>query len=173
MIAAVPAWNFKFHKWSHEDNPMHPSSWPQWLCSNMPALGSHDSTIYIITYYAISLYFLSTLCAMCHESISVLIREMVVWALCVIAAGFASPQRVLKMFPGPGYLRSKDGIVWLWHLSLNLHYITLSNALNLQYDAILVSKLLKLGRFSLSNWTIIIFALTLELFFNPSNFFWI
>ena len=25
--------------------------------------------------------------------------------------GFASQQRVLKTFPGPGYLRSKDGVV--------------------------------------------------------------
>ena len=34
---------------------------------------------------------------------------------------FASQQRVLKTFPSPGYLRSEDGVVWLWHLLLNLY----------------------------------------------------
>ena len=33
--------------------------------------------------------------------------------------GFACQQRVLK-FPGPGYLRSKDGVVQLCHLLVNL-----------------------------------------------------
>ena len=36
------------------------------------------------------------------------------------SCGFACQQRVLKTFPGPGYLRSKDGVVWLWHLLVNL-----------------------------------------------------
>ena len=27
--------------------------------------------------------------------------------------GFACQQRVLKTFPGPGYLYSEDGLVWL------------------------------------------------------------
>ena len=31
------------------------------------------------------------------------------------SCGFACQQRVLKTFPGPGYLHSKDGVVWLWH----------------------------------------------------------
>ena len=35
---------------------------------------------------------------------------MVVRALCH-SCGFACQQRVLKTFPGPGYLRSKDGVV--------------------------------------------------------------
>ena len=29
-------------------------------------------------------------------------------------------QWVLKTFPGPGYLRSEDGVAWLWHLLVNL-----------------------------------------------------
>ena len=33
---------------------------------------------------------------------------------------FTSQQRVLKTFPGPGFLRSEDGVVWLWHLLVNL-----------------------------------------------------
>ena len=45
---------------------------------------------------------------------------MVVWALCH-NCGFACQQRVLKMFPGPGYLRSEDGVVWLWHPLVNLY----------------------------------------------------
>ena len=33
---------------------------------------------------------------------------------------FACQQRVLKTFPGPGYLRCEDGVVWLWHLRIYL-----------------------------------------------------
>ena len=35
--------------------------------------------------------------------------------------GFACHQWVLKTFPGFGYLRSEDGVVWLWHLLVNFH----------------------------------------------------
>ena len=38
---------------------------------------------------------------------------------------FCSQKRVLKTFPRPGYLRSDDGVVWLWHLLVYL-YIWLS-----------------------------------------------
>ena len=42
--------------------------------------------------------------------------------------GFACQQRVLKTFPGPGYLRPKYGIVWLCHLLVNLHiWLTISS----------------------------------------------
>ena len=37
------------------------------------------------------------------------------------SCGFACQQRVLKTFPGPGYLHSKDGVVWLCH-SLAIFY---------------------------------------------------
>ena len=30
-------------------------------------------------------------------------------------------ERVLKRFPGPDYLRSEEGVVWLWHILVNLH----------------------------------------------------
>ena len=33
----------------------------------------------------------------------------------------AFQERVLKTFPGPGYLCSEDGIVWLWHSLVNLY----------------------------------------------------
>ena len=31
------------------------------------------------------------------------------------SCGFSCQQRVLKTFPGPGYLHSEDGVVWLYH----------------------------------------------------------
>ena len=34
---------------------------------------------------------------------------------------FACQQKVPKTFPGPGYLRSNDVVVWLWHSLLNLY----------------------------------------------------
>ena len=37
------------------------------------------------------------------------------------SCGFACQQRVLKTFPGPDYLHSKDGVVWLWHFLVNSH----------------------------------------------------
>ena len=37
------------------------------------------------------------------------------------SCGFACQQRVLKTFPGPGYLHSEDGVVWLWHSLVNLY----------------------------------------------------
>ena len=37
------------------------------------------------------------------------------------SCGFACQQKLLKMFPGPGYLRSEDGIVWRWHPLVNLY----------------------------------------------------
>ena len=52
------------------------------------------------------------------------------WGLIVIddglsivchSCGFACHQRVLKTFPGPGYLHSEDGVVWLWHPLVNLY----------------------------------------------------
>ena len=49
------------------------------------------------------------------------------------SCGFACQQSVSKTFPGPGYLRSKDGLVWLWHLLINLHiWLTISSC----YDSI-------------------------------------
>ena len=50
---------------------------------------------------------------------------MVVWALYVIAGPFSCHQSVLKMFSGPGYLCSEDGVVWPWH-SLENFYICLT-----------------------------------------------
>ena len=44
------------------------------------------------------------------------------------SCGFACQQRVLKTFPGPGYLSSDDGVVWLWHPLVNLYiWVTISS----------------------------------------------
>ena len=37
------------------------------------------------------------------------------------SCGFACQQRVLKTFPGSGYLHSEDGVVWLSHPLVNLY----------------------------------------------------
>ena len=39
------------------------------------------------------------------------------------SCGFACQQRVLKTFPGPGYLHSKDGVVWLCGLLLTGKFV--------------------------------------------------
>ena len=42
--------------------------------------------------------------------------------------GFGCQERVLKRFPGTGYLHSKDGLVWLWHPLVNLYiWLTISS----------------------------------------------
>ena len=40
--------------------------------------------------------------------------------LCNIC-GFACQKMVLNTFLSPGYLRSRDEVVWLWHFLVNLH----------------------------------------------------
>ena len=39
------------------------------------------------------------------------------------SCGFACQQRLLKTLPGPGYLSSEDGVVWLWNFLEILHYM--------------------------------------------------
>ena len=80
--------------------------------------------IYIYIYiYIYNLYLWLTISS-CYGSIPlnlVLIgRDGGLSTLCH-SCGFACQQRVLKTFPGPGYLRSEDGVVWLWHLLVNLY----------------------------------------------------
>ena len=41
---------------------------------------------------------------------------------------FACQQRVLKPFPGAGYLRSEDEVVWLWHSLVNLYILLTSSS---------------------------------------------
>ena len=45
------------------------------------------------------------------------------------SCGFSCQQRVLKTFPGPDYLHSQDGVVWLWHQLVNLYiWLTISSS---------------------------------------------
>ena len=37
------------------------------------------------------------------------------------SCGCSCQQRVLKTLPDPGYRRYEDGVVWLWHLLVNLY----------------------------------------------------
>ena len=44
------------------------------------------------------------------------------------SCGLACQQKVLKTFPGSGYLHSDDGVVWLWHPLVNLYiWLTISS----------------------------------------------
>ena len=50
-------------------------------------------------------------------------------ALYVIFSWFLCHQRVLKTFTGPGYPRSENVVVWLWHCLLNLYmWLTISSS---------------------------------------------
>ena len=52
---------------------------------------------------------------------------MVVLSTLCHSCGFACQQMVLKPFPRPSYLPSKDGVVWLCHLLVNLYiWLTIS-----------------------------------------------
>ena len=60
----------------------------------------------------------------CYSSIPLALvligRDVGLSTLC-LSCGFACQQRVLKTFPSPGYLHSKDGVVWLWHPLVNFY----------------------------------------------------
>ena len=56
---------------------------------------------------------------------------MVVWVLLCHSCGFACQQRVLKLFPSPGYLCSEDGVVWLWHWLVYIYTYSCSNIASL------------------------------------------
>ena len=69
--------------------------------------------IYIYIYIYINLHIWLALSS-CYGSIPLALglvgRDGALSTLCH-SCGFACPQRVLKTFPGPGYLHSKDGVV--------------------------------------------------------------
>ena len=49
------------------------------------------------------------------------------WNTLCHSCGFVCQQRVLKTFPDPGYLRSEDGVVYLWHLLVSLYIYIIYN----------------------------------------------
>ena len=62
--------------------------------------------IYIIYIYYIYIYIYISI----SLTLGLVGRDGGLSTLCH-SCGFACQQRVLKMFPGPGYLRSEDGVV--------------------------------------------------------------
>ena len=86
--------------------------------------------IYIHIYMCINIYiyiynllYIQLTFSSCYSSISLALgligRDGDLSFLCH-GCGFTCQQRVLKTFPGTAYLRSKCGVVRLWHLILNL-----------------------------------------------------
>ena len=59
----------------------------------------------------------------CYKSIpwtlALIGRDGSVSTLCH-SCGFPCQQKLLNTFPGPGYLRYVHGVVWIWHLLVNL-----------------------------------------------------
>ena len=67
----------------------------------------------------------------CYDSIPLALgligRGDVLNTLCH-SGGFACQERMLKTFSGPVFYHSKDGVVWLWHLLVNLYlWLTISS----------------------------------------------
>ena len=93
------------------------------LCSGY--LCSEDGLVWL-SYFLVNLYIWLTI-SFCHGSIHLALgligRDGGLSTLCH-SCGFTCQQMVLKTFPGPGYLHSKDGVVWLWHLLVNLYIYT-------------------------------------------------
>ena len=68
---------------------------------------------------------------------------MVVWALLCEICVFPCQEKVLKTFPGPGYIRSEEGVIWLWHSLIDLYiWLTISSS----YGSILLISAL-IGRY--------------------------
>ena len=52
-------------------------------------------------------------------TLGLIVRDVGLSTLCHSCL-FACQQRVLKTFPGHGYVHSEDGVVWIWHPLVNL-----------------------------------------------------
>ena len=59
-------------------------------------------------------------------ALGLIVRDGGLSTLCH-SLGFACRQKVVKTFLGPGYLHSKDGVVWMWYPLVNLYiWLTIS-----------------------------------------------
>ena len=79
--------------------------------------------IYVISMLCMYVYIWLTISSYCGSiplALGLIGRDGGLSALCH-GCGFACQQRVLETFPGPGYLHSEDGVVWLWHPLVNLY----------------------------------------------------
>ena len=70
-------------------------------------------------------------CTMCLRLLNIFIYMIYIYIYIYIPSCYGSIPFILeligrdgslstKTFPGPGYLPSEDGIVWLWHFTVNL-----------------------------------------------------
>ena len=87
-------------------------------------LGSEDGKFWLL-HSLVNLYlYISLTISSCYSSIpstlGLLARDGG-WSTLCHGCRFACQQRVLKLFPTPGFLHSKDGVVWLWHSLVNLY----------------------------------------------------
>ena len=78
-------------------------NWRELLKKLVHFIFVYNKYFWLVDPYRKSLYTYGGLSTLCHS------------------CGFASQQRVLKTFPGPGYLHSENGVVWLWHSLVNLY----------------------------------------------------
>ena len=78
-------------------------NWRELLKKLVHFIFVYNKYFWLVDPYRKSLYTYGGLSTLCHS------------------CGFASQQRVLKTFSGPGYPHSEDEVVWLWHSLLNLY----------------------------------------------------
>ena len=96
----------------------------QRVLKTFPGLGyfhSEDGVVWL--WHPLVNFYMWLTISSCYGSISLvfglIVRDGVLTTL-GHSCGFFCKQSVLKTFPGPDYLHSEDGIVWTWHLQVNL-----------------------------------------------------
>ena len=56
--------------------------------------------------------------SLCYLQLAKKLKNIIIYILMLFAV---CQKKVLKTFPGPGYLRSEEGLVWLLHFLVNLN----------------------------------------------------
>ena len=89
-----------------------------------------DDGVFWLWHPLVNLYIWLTIWS-CYGSIpfriGLIVRDGGLSTLCH-SCGFSCQLRVLKTFPGSGYLKSDDGLVWLWHPFVNFYrWLTISS----------------------------------------------
>ena len=101
----------------------------QELLKAFPGLGCLCSEDWVVWLWQLHVtWYISVTISSCYGSFPLTLeligRDGGLCTLCH-CCGFACQQGLVKTFPCPGYQCSKDGVVWLWHLLVNL-YISLT-----------------------------------------------
>ena len=110
------------------------ASWVLKAFSGPGYLHSKDGVVWL-RHLLVNLFIWLTISS-CYGSIPLILRLMrrdVGLSTLFHSCGFACQQRVLKTFPGPGYLHSEDGIVRLWHIYIYI-YIYIYKYINIYYS---------------------------------------